>query len=140
VAKVDFYLLRDRGHEARDRFACKLVEKAYKLKHRVHVIVDDDASVRRMDALLWTFRDGSFVPHGAVGDSDPDTPVTIGCGALPADATDVVVNLSRAIPEGVDAVARVAEVIDGDEQAKTEGRARYAAYRDRGHDLEHHTL
>jgi len=140
VAKVDFYLLSDRGHDARHRFACKVIEKAYKLEHRVHVLVDDEASAQRFDTLLWTFRDGSFVPHGIGGETDPDTPVTIGCRTLPADATDVVVNLSSGIPDGIGSAARVAEVIDGEESARRDGRARYAAYRDQGHELQHHTL
>ena len=77
VSRVDFYILSTSGELARQQFACRLAEKAYKLKHNVHIHVANQESARRLDDLLWTFRDGSFdgpekrfTPKGWVHDKE----------------------------------------------------------------------
>ena len=65
------------------------------------VVLCDDAEVlRRFDELLWTFGDGSFVPHDTVtaADAPCDAPVALTTGSLPADHTDVLVNLGNGVP------------------------------------------
>ena len=37
MARIDFYVLRQSGDQARQLFACRLAEKAYKLEHTVHI-------------------------------------------------------------------------------------------------------
>ena len=66
MARVDFYVLNQSGEQARRQFACKLAEKAYRLKNTVHIVAGSRADAERLDELLWTFRDGSFVPHHIV--------------------------------------------------------------------------
>jgi len=48
------------------RLACRIAEKAYLAQQKVVVLLDDGESLRRFDELLWTFGDGSFVPHDSV--------------------------------------------------------------------------
>ncbi len=48
------------------KLACKLAEKAYLASQTVLVWHTDAAELRTFDALLWTFNDGSFVPHEAI--------------------------------------------------------------------------
>ena len=64
--RVDFYILAAADSAARLRFACRLAEKAYHLKHRVHLHTASAAAAADVDDLLWTFRQGSFVPHEVV--------------------------------------------------------------------------
>lgn len=61
--RVDFYVLAGPKPAARLRFACRLAEKAYRLDHRVHLQTGSAAEAEQLDELLWTFRQGSFVPH-----------------------------------------------------------------------------
>ena len=137
--RVDFYILAAGGEDARRRFACRLAEKAYRLEHRVHVHTDDATGAEVMDELLWTFRDGSFLPHDRMPNVT-GAPVTVGHGEdVPADA-DLVINLCRAVPECIAGVPRVAELVGGDEQTRAEGRHRFIFYRDRGYSLETHEI
>jgi DNA polymerase-3 subunit chi len=81
MARVDFYLLNQAGQHSRQTFACRLAEKAYRLNNTVHIHAGSRGDADRLDELLWTFRDGSFVPHERVSGSrqDAESPITIGC-------------------------------------------------------------
>ena len=64
--RVDFYVTADAGEQARLRLACRIAEKAYFAKQKVVVLCDDAEGLRRFDELLWTFGEGTFVPHDTV--------------------------------------------------------------------------
>ncbi len=139
MARVDFYVLKDAGPAARAAFACKLAEKAYRLDNTVHIHVDNDEAMRDIDELLWTFRDGSFVPHHCLGQQELDSPVTIGCSSGAA-SRQLLINLSSELPDFAFDFERVAEVVSADEDSKQASRDRYSRYRDKGHTLETHKL
>ncbi len=63
---VDFYILES-GVD-RLTFACQLIEKAYKKKHRIFIQCDDEKTTHRMDNQLWLFKTSSFVPHNIQGE------------------------------------------------------------------------
>src|ERR1044072_7637022 len=112
--RVDFYVSDAAGADVRLRLACRITEKAYLAKQKVVVLLDDAQSLRRFDELLWTFGDGSFVPHDAVNAASPDceAPVALTTGPLPPAHTDVLINLGGAVPGGYERFARVAEFLD----------------------------
>jgi DNA polymerase-3 subunit chi len=140
MSKVDFYVLRVSGELAKQQFACRLAEKAYKLKHAVHIHTGNPESARRLDDLLWTFRDGSFVPHEVLGPATPEAPVTIGSGdVLPGDR-DLLINLGESVPDEAGSFSRVAEIVTADEDSKATSRQRFVDYREQGHTLDTHNL
>ena len=142
MAQIDFYVLQANGDGARHQFACRLAEKAYRLNNTVHIKVTDAAAGQQLDDLLWTFRDGSFVPHeiSATASAEPVSPVTIGHDDRPEVKPDLLINLGDAIPENMSSFPRVAEVVTSDESSKTQSRERFAQYRDQGHTLNTHKL
>ena len=142
MSKVDFYVIRSAGESSRRQFACRLAEKAWRLDNKVHIVTDTEASARQLDELLWTFRDGSFVPHERVGDSAAvlPAPVTIGIDSSPPRETDLLINLSHEFPAAADAYPRVAEIVTADEDALNRSRQRFVDYRERGHTLDTHKL
>jgi DNA polymerase-3 subunit chi len=139
VSQVDFYVLRQGGEQARQLFACKLAEKAWRLQHTVHIATANQTAAEQLDQLLWTFRDGSFVPHHIAGSSNNDSPVTIGFGSGEANS-DLLINLADDIPTNTDSFPRVAELVSSDEDSKQVSRKRFAAYRDQGHEINTHKL
>ncbi len=138
MARVDFYVLGQPGEQARQAFACRLAEKAYRLNHTVHIETASRADAERVDDLLWTFRDGSFVPHHLLGGADLESPVTIGAESGRSAGGDLLINLCDEIPACADSFQRIAEVVSAD--GKKLSRRRFADYRDQGHDIETHTL
>lgn len=149
--RVDFYLVEDPGAVAADAAACRIAETAWRRGHRVHLHTDSRESARRLDDLLWTRREESFVPHAVCGGPEPagaagaagaegGPPVTIGWGALPGFADDVLLNLDPRLPDGFERFARIAEVVGGTDSARTAGRERFRRYRALGCELETHRL
>jgi DNA polymerase-3 subunit chi len=142
MARIDFYILKQSGQQSRQSFACRLAEKAYRLDNTVHIHAGSQSDAQRLDELLWTFRDGSFVPHHLVGKSgaDEESPVTIGCDGSLAEPRDLLINLGDDIPSCAGTFPRVAELVTSDEECKQLSRKRFAEYRDRGHTLETHNV
>lgn len=130
--RIDFYILSDDTPTARELFCCRIAEKAYRMGHRIYVLTDSDSQARRVDDLLWTFRDGSFVPHArAAGHADPPPPVLIGSGEDPPPPTaDVLINLATAVPASFRQFARIAEIVDP--AGRASGRERFRFYRAEG--------
>jgi DNA polymerase-3 subunit chi len=141
MAQVDFYVLDSPGAAARQRFACRLAEKAYRLKNTVHILADTRESAMQLDELLWTFRDGSFVPHEiSSADGAAEAPVTIGYGSHPSGAHDLLINLSDEVAVADESVPRVAEIVSSDDDSLRRSRRRFATYRHQRHTLETHKL
>ena len=142
MARVDFYILAQPDERARQLLACKLAEKAWRLDNSVYTHTRDREDADRLDELLWTFRDGSFVPHGLAGSEDGtgSSPIVIGCDEDGCEGRDLLINLGDEIPGFVEGFPRVAELVTSDENCRTLSRERYATYRDRGHELNTHKL
>ena len=142
MARIDFYILNQAGQHSRQTFACRLAEKAYRLNNTVHIHTGNRGDADRLDELLWTFRDGSFVPHERTspGHGNIDSPVTIGCEDEPVEPRDLLINLCDEIPACAEGFPRVAELVTSDDDCKQLSRRRFAAYRDKGHTLETHQV
>lgn len=133
--QVDFYTLSAPDRRSRLVAACRLAEKAYLQGLRVMVRTASPADTAEFDELLWTFADGSFVPHGvwpAEADFAEVTPVLVGTGAPPPSHHDVLINLGTDAPADFSAYARVCDVVGGDEDGKKAGRVRWRTYREAG--------
>ena len=135
--RVDFYLLSEVEPRARARYACRLAEKAFEQKLRVHVHCEDAATAQTIDQLLWTFRDKAFLPHGPAGSGEP---IEVGCEAPAEGERPVLINLATVVPEWFARFERVVEIVGGEDDSKHAGRARFRHYRDRGCELQTHEI
>jgi DNA polymerase III subunit chi len=140
--RVDFYVSDAAGAETRLRLACRVAEKAYLARQTVVVWFDDPALLPKFDDLLWTFGDGSFVPHDVVStDGAPcAAPVALTTGPLPAGHADVLINLGQSIPPSFGNFARVAEFLDSRPEVRAAGRERFKAYRGKSIEPQTHTV
>jgi DNA polymerase-3 subunit chi len=141
--RVDFYVLKSTAAQQRWAFACRLTEKAYLKDLKIVIVNDTLADAKALDELLWTFNERSFIPHQICLDDksvDPATPVhlTVESAALPA--ADLLVNLAHRFPAQLERYARIAEIIDADEERRRLGRERFKAYRDLKFTLETHQI
>lgn len=141
MTEVFFYILEDTAGDAAQRFACRLTEKAHAEGHRVFIHVNDDTQSQAMNELLWTFRQGSFVPHAALDTLSADdnlTPVVIGAGQPPAGFDDVLINLGGEVGSFFSRFARHNEVVAPSE--RDSARERYRFFKDRGYALTTHKI
>ena len=151
MTQVDFYILGADSNDSRLRFACRIVDKATQRRQHVFVNSADEADARKLDELLWTFSQGSFIPHLVVRaplPAAPIEPVLIGIHAGQADDEtpplgenwELMINLAPEVPGWFSRYARVAEVVDSDPTRRAQGRERYRFYRDRGYELKTHNV
>ncbi len=130
--RVDFYVMEEAAPAARLKIACRLAEKAYLASQRALIWHTDRNELAALDDLLWTFADGSFVPHEWLTSNAAAAPVLLSAGPAPTEAFDFVVNLAAEPPPFLHLTRRIAEIIDGDEGRRRAGRARFKAYRELG--------
>ena len=145
--RVDFYLSDEAGEVARLRLACRIAEKAYQANHRVVVLCDDAALVSKVDELLWTFADGTFVPHDIVMDEGApcEAPVALSAGPLPSAPfvicdSAVLINLGSAVPACYERFGRVAELLDARPVVRSAGRERFKFYRGKSIEPQTHNV
>lgn len=136
MTRIDFYILDDNAHGDRYHLSCRIAEKAWGEGHRVLIHTSSVQEARHLDSLLWTYRDGSFIPHGLLGEADPEAnPILIGHGTDAGGEEDVLINLAPGIPEFFSNFDRVIEPVDHDAEVRDASRQRYRFYRDRGYPL-----
>lgn len=141
MTRVDFYILGEQIRGDGFTLACRLAEKAWNQGRRVYLHTESAADADRMDRLLWTFRQGSFIPHGVSGKASPDlNPVIVGHDEQAGEEHDVLINLATKVPPFFSRFERVAELIEPSPEKRQQGRLRYAFYRDRGYPLQTHTI
>ncbi len=145
MAKVDFYILSSDAPDEVLRVACRVAEKAWRQGNRVRVEADGADMLRRLDALMWTFKQESFLPHELEGERDDwgelnPAPVVLEHPGGAGEAPDVLINLSAAVPAIAERCARIAEIVSADADSKQVGRERYRTYRDRGFELSSHQI
>jgi DNA polymerase-3 subunit chi len=143
VSRVDFYVLSEDAPDARLRCACRLAEQAVEQGQRVYVQTASPSEAQRLDELLWTCNDRSFLPHEIFSGSPASharVMILLGDTAAPPSHRQLVVNLTEALPVELADYERVAEIVDVDPERKRNARERFRQYRERGCTLETHNL
>lgn len=128
---------------AKQKTACRIVQKAYGQSLKVFIRTDDSDTGRGMDGLLWSFAQGSFIPHCMTENEHNDWhdfPVQIGVGDLSGETADVLVNLGEAVTEKNFRYPRVIELVCADDQDRQAGRERFRSYKEKGYNPNTHNL
>jgi DNA polymerase-3 subunit chi len=141
MPKIDFYILSDPNPTSHLQLVCRLVEKAYKNRHRIYIHAHNKAQAYAVDELLWTYREDSFLPHNLYGEGpEPAPPIQIGFDAVPEKHRDILINISHDIPEFYTQFARILECVPNDAQLQELAREHYRLYRAQGHTITTHKL
>ena len=139
MTEISFYVGKCDTLHDRLLLACRLTQKAYAKGWHVHIHTDSHATSQRLDELLWTWHPSSFLPH-ALAENPGEERIIIGHNYEPTDNCDYLINLSNAKPEFFSRFVRMGEVIDQSQDLLTDGRKRYAYYRERGYTLKYYQL
>lgn len=143
ATRVDFYVLSQERPDARLHFACRLAERAVEHDCMVYVHTASDAQAQRLDELLWTFSDRSFLLHELYSGepaSHAQVKVMLGTRPAPPSHRQVLINLSDALPADIALHERIAEIVDADPERKRQARERFRQYRELGSEPQSHTL
>ena len=121
--------------------ACRIVAKAYGLKHRVVICCPDAETGQQVDRLLWTSPATGFVPHCAASSAlAASTPVIIDHAGVEPLHDELLVNLRSEWPAFFSRFERLIEIVSVDDQDRQHARERFRFYRDRGYDIRTHDL
>ena len=111
-----------------------LLEKARERGHRIVVQAGSPERVKALDALLWTYRPESFLPHGsgsAAGASDQ--PIWLTADEENPNGADVLILVDGAAA-ALASYPLCCELFDGlDDNAVAVARQRWADYKSAGH-------
>ena len=123
-------------------YSCRLLRKAWRAGSRV-LVVGSVEQLARLDALLWQFEPGEFIPHVRLRAGQTVTPLLArtpiwlvdepaefiaGPFSATAAAPDVLVNLGPGMAADVEQFARVIEVVADTPDEIGSGRQRWRAH------------
>lgn len=135
MPRIDFYSNIDNPIV----YTCRLARKVRAAKSSLVIFSDDRQLLLQLDKTLWTFSELDFLPH--VMSSHPlaaQTPIVLTDNdALDLPHHQILINLSRVVPQCLAQFERVLEIISLDETDKSAGRERYRFYQQQGYSLTH---
>ena len=140
ACRVDFYVQATGAPQGHLTLACRVTEKAYQAGYQIYLRCQDENQANRLDELLWTFSQSSFIPHQLSSSGQSDAPVTIGHELPSAEDAQVIVSLADEPVTDFAGFARVAEIVGNESAQRDSGRKRFRFYRDQGLDPVTHEI
>lgn len=126
MQQIDFYILTSDNPLP---FTCRLLEKAYKQNHQVDVCMSSPTDAQKLNDLLWSFSDISFVPHHLISDNEnQSSPIVISHNSNLTAHKDIYVTLTNEIPATMDKFQRIIFVVPNDETQKQLARQHYKTF------------
>jgi DNA polymerase III subunit chi len=115
---------------------CQVVEQFYEKGKRIHVVAGSSLAAQRLDGLLWTFAQASFIPHRiglTVQGGVVVEPVIITVGEASVAGAQVLVCDG---PAGLEFMRHYEDVVHfvlrDDPEKRQESRSLWVAARDKG--------
>ncbi len=139
--QVDFYVLKSSDEQSRLRTVCRLADKVQRLGHKIHVLTVDASQSKKLDDLMWTFSQSSFLPHAIFSDTDKhqDQQAVLIHHEKMNQPSEILINL-QANPVAGDDYLRLVEIVNQDTSIRAAGRDKYRAYKDRSYNIKTHNL
>ena len=138
MSQVDFYILPEDNSLSPLLYAVRLVEKAFRLGHRLYVHTTDADQTRALSEQLWQ-RPDSFLAHSTAPGTGSSAIMVSHLGQ-PGDHTGVLVNLAGTIPPFFAQFQRVAEIVPGKPESRSQSRDNFRFYKEKGYALKTHNL
>jgi len=136
MAEIGFYHLLATPLE---RALPRLLAQAFTRGYRIVVRAASADRTEHLNAVLWTYDEASFLPHGSARDgNDASQPIYLTNGTENPNAASMLVLLDgvEAAPDDLASFARCADMFDGNDAAAVEAaRQRWRSAKDAGHAL-----
>jgi len=140
MSPIDFYILHTNSRQASDRFICQLADKVWHQGYRVYIQCDSFARAERLDVMLWTFKEESFLPHDIYPDASSLAPIRIGYTEQVCENMEVLINLSETVPAFFEPFKRIADIVEDSPSLRESGRNRYRFYKNKNYELKVHDI
>ena len=115
----------------------RLLEKVFASGARAVVMTGSEERSGALNAILWTYDQNAFLPHGTARDGNAqDQPIWITHEDENPNGASILVLTDGAVSARIGEFARCLEMFDGnDEEAVQAARARWKSYAAAGHGL-----
>ena len=153
MKQIDFYLISNRVNDAKYKLASRLANKLQRMQKSCLIVTNNPTETTELDRVMWSFSDSSFLAHDSISlsepepesESEPKSLVHIGeHDSVTPQVLErnylVLINLSSDIPVFNHHFARVAEIVEADDDAKAGARQRYKRYQADGFELKMHNI
>ena len=143
MTRIDFYILESNTPQAREKFACRLIEKVQSNGHSIFVQSQAVQQSELLNDLLWSFKPESFLPHALLDSTEAkNCSIVIGNKTATDEnrINDVLINFDPDVPDSFSQYNRVVEIVNKQDNSSVDGRTRYAYYKDRGYKMESHNI
>jgi DNA polymerase-3 subunit chi len=137
MTQIEFYFHADNKLQT----ACVLSAKSSARGQRVLALCPDTGLSQKLDRLMWSTPNVSFLPHCSA--TDPlaaVTPIIVDHDDTQMPHDQVLINLRPEWPPHFARFQRLIEIVSLDEEDRRLARVRYKFYRDRGYEIQHHDL
>src|SRR6185295_1098582 len=134
MAEIGFYHLLTTPLE---RALPRLLDQACKRNYRIVLRAASTERVEHLNALLWTFDEASFLPHGSARDGHPDQqPIWLTDRPENPNGANMLILVDGVEADDIAAFERCADMFDGnDEAAVIAARERWRQAKAAGHTL-----
>ena len=131
MVEIAFYQLRRTPLE---KALPKLLEKVLESGRRAGVLTGSEERAEALNAALWTYDQGSFLPHGTARDGRPERqPIFLGTDDSNPNDARIAVMVDGLAPADPGRFERCLDMFDGTDPAALEAaRGRWRAHRERG--------
>ncbi len=129
--KVDFYLLNEADERLYYRAVCGFVQQTYQQTQALYIYTESVEQAHKMDQLLWTFNDISFIPHSLETNEEKACMIWIGVGAHAKQFHPHawLLNLTQTIGDFFMYFHRIIEFVPNCVKAKEQARKKYKQYK-----------
>lgn len=134
MAEVLFYHLQ---HQPLEKVLPVLLGKCLERGWKVAVQAGTPERLRALDDALWTYADGSFLPHGTQADGAPQTqPILLTTGEDNPNSAEVRVLVDNAPSPDLSSYARALVLFDGrNDETLAYERERWKVLKAAGHEV-----
>jgi DNA polymerase III subunit chi len=134
MAEIGFYHLLATPLE---RALPRLLERGRLAGHNIIIRAGSPERVEHLNALLWTYGDASFLPHGSARDGNAENqPIWLSAEADNPNGASMLVLVDGVAAADLDRFSRIADLFDGnDESAVAAARERWRQAKTAGHSL-----
>jgi DNA polymerase III subunit chi len=134
MTEVSFYHLE---RQSLDQVLPKLMERVIGAGLRAVVLAGSQERVDRLNTLLWTYDDGSFLPHGCRADGNvAEHPVFLTTEEENPNGATVLAVVDGIKPGYVGDFDRCLDIFNGnDETDVSDARERWKKYKADGHEV-----
>ena len=131
MVEIAFYQLRRTPLE---KALPKLLEKVLESGRRAVVLAATEERAEALNAALWTYEQGSFLPHGTARDGQSERqPIFLATDDTNPNGAEIAVMVDGIAPADPGRFERCLDMFDGTDPAALEAaRGRWRAHKERG--------